>query len=87
MGSMFLISLQKTPGTDIEDDRDSTSYSGAEYSLIPTENMYGKDMLVRQSVWYYIEYDMLLGKKSCDVMVLYALDDNIISSEFTDEDE
>ena len=64
MGSMFLISLQKTPGTDIANDRDSTSYSGAKYSWIPTENMYGKDMLVCQSVWSYNEYDMLLGKKN-----------------------
>ena len=32
MVSVFLVSVQKTPGTEVVNERDSTSYSGAEYS-------------------------------------------------------
>ena len=61
MGSMFLISLYKTPGTEIADDRDSTSYYGAEYSQASKENMYEEETFVRQSVWFDNEDDMPFG--------------------------
>ena len=40
-GSMFFGSVQKTPGTEVADTRDSTSYCGTEYSWYPIEHIYG----------------------------------------------
>ena len=40
MESLFLVSLHKTTGTEVADDRESTSYSSAEYSWDPKEKVY-----------------------------------------------
>ena len=49
--------------------------------------MYGKDAFVSQSVWSDNEDDVSLGNKPRDMMGLDALADNIISAEFTDDNE
>ena len=41
MGCLFLASVHKTPDTEVADYRDSTPYSGEEYSGAPIEIMYG----------------------------------------------
>ena len=87
MGSLFWGSVQKTAGTEVVDNRDSNSYSGAEYSWSPTEKMYGEDIFGSQVVWSDNEDGMSLGNKPCDVMGLDAVYDNIISDEFSDDDE
>ena len=46
MESLFLVSVQKTSGTEVAYGRDSTSYSGAEYSWSPTEKMYGEGAFI-----------------------------------------
>ena len=87
MGSLFWGSGKETPGTEVEDDINSTSYSGAEYSWAPTEKMYGGLIFFCQSVWYNNKDDLSLGTKTCDVMVLDTLSGNIISAEFPDDYE
>ena len=87
MGSLFLVSAQKNPGTGVSDDRNSTSYSGAEYSWEPIENMYGEDTFIRHSVWSENEDDVYLGNKLRDVMVIDSLAENIIPAEFPDDYE
>ena len=47
-GSLFLGSVQKIAVIEVAYDMESTSYSGAEYSWDPTENMYGEDKFVLQ---------------------------------------
>ena len=74
MRSLFWVSVQKTPGNEVTYDRNSTSYSGAELSLTPTEIFYGVYMFVHQPVWSDNEYDVSLGNKTCDVMGLDAFD-------------
>ena len=49
--------------------------------------MYGKDAFVSQSVWSDNEDDVSLGNKPRDMMGLDALADNIISADFTDDNE
>ena len=44
---VFGISAEK-PGTEVADYRDSTLYSGVEYSWASTENMYGEDAFICQ---------------------------------------
>ena len=36
MGSLFLVSVQETPGTEVAHGRDSNYYSGTEYLGAPT---------------------------------------------------
>ena len=54
MGSLFLVSLQKTPGTEVTSDstgdRNLTYYSGTESSWGPIGERYRKDTFVHQSV-------------------------------------
>ena len=78
--------MYKTPGTEVIDNRNSTSYSGAESSWAPSEK-YGGETFVHQSVWSDNEYDVSFGNKPRDVIGLDALDDNIISDNFPDDDE
>ena len=87
MGSLFFVSVQETPGTEVVDYRDSTYYSVAEYSWAPTEKMYWEDAFVCHSVWSNNEDDVSPGNKPRDMMVLDKLADNIISDEFPDEDK
>ena len=49
--------------------------------------MYGEDTFIRQSVWYDNEDDVSLGNKTSDVMGLDALDKNIISDKFSDNED
>ena len=53
VGSLFLVSVQKTPGakvtSDSTGDRNLTYYSGVESSWVPTGERYGKDTFVHQS--------------------------------------
>ena len=55
MGSLFLVSLWKTPGaevtSDTTDDIISTSYSGIESACSPTGERCGEYTFVSQSVW------------------------------------
>ena len=44
-------------------------------------------MSVSNSVWFDYEDDVLRGNKPCDVVDLDVFSDNIISSEFPDDDE
>ena len=87
MGSLFFVSVHKNPGNEVAHDRDSTSYSGSEYSCTRTEKIYGEDAFVHQPVWYDNEDDVSLGNKPCDLMGLDELSDNITSSKFTDDNE
>ena len=87
MGSLFWVSVKKTRGNEVADYRDSTSSSGAEYSRCPTENIYGEDVFVSESVWYDNEDDKSLDNKPCDRMGLDSLADNIISAESPDDDD
>ena len=49
--------------------------------------MYGEDVLIIKSVWSNNEDEILLDNKPRDVMGLDRLAENIISDEFSDDNE
>ena len=49
--------------------------------------IYGDDIFVLQSVWSDDEYDVSINNKPCDVMGLDTIYDNIISAQFSDDNE
>ena len=51
------------------------------------QKKYGGETFVHQSVWSDNEYDVSFGNNPRDVIGLDALDDNIISEKFPDDDE
>ena len=78
-------SLQKTPGTEVAYDIDSTSYSVVKYSWDHKEKIYGEDAFIHHSVWPNNEDYVSLVNKPRDMIGLGALDDSIISSDFPDD--
>ena len=79
------ISAKKTC-TEVTDERDSTSFYGAEYSWAPTET-FGEYLFFLQSVWYNNEDGVSISNITNDVMDIGAFAENIIPSKFPDDDE
>ena len=74
MGSLFLVQVQKNPGTEFNsdntDNKDSNSYSSEELLWFPTEKVTGETFLFTKSVWSDEEDYVFLSNSPRGAVVL-----------------